>query len=126
MQQIEDSDKIIMTWVIQRMNIFQMKALNDQEQKELKLLNYYFIMQQLEQKNRDQEDQQRSISIIRTVKKNNFSIQMSQFGDSSGISRSTISPDKKYLATAGGSGECKLWDIETATLKSSLLVHLTK
>ena len=31
-----------------------------------------------------------------------------------------------YLATAGGSGECKLWNIETAQLKSSMLGHLTK
>ncbi|CAD8127642.1 unnamed protein product [Paramecium sonneborni] len=70
-----------------------------------------------------QEDQQ----VLEEMQKvNHFSIQMSQFGDSSGISRSTISPDQKYLATAGGSGECKLWDIETATLKSSFLGHLTK
>ncbi|CAD8212822.1 unnamed protein product [Paramecium pentaurelia] len=59
-------------------------------------------------------------------KVNHFTIQMSQFGDSSGISRSTISPNQKYLATAGGSGECKLWDIESASLKSSFLGHLTK
>ncbi|CAD8193638.1 unnamed protein product [Paramecium octaurelia] len=70
-----------------------------------------------------QEDQE----VLEELQKvNHFAIQMSQFGDSSGISRSTISPNQKYLATAGGSGECKLWDIETASLKSSLLGHLTK
>lgn len=51
---------------------------------------------------------------------------MAQFADAAGVSRGTLSPNEEHFATAGGSGECKIYNLANANLESSLLGHLTK
>jgi len=51
---------------------------------------------------------------------------MSQFADTSCVSRGEISPNQLLFASAGGTGDCKIWNINDTHLRGSLLGHLTK
>lgn len=41
---------------------------------------------------------------------------MAQFVDAAGVSRGTLSPNEEYFATAGGTGECKIYSLANVSL----------
>jgi WD40 repeat protein len=52
---------------------------------------------------------------------------MSQFGDTSAVTRGCFSPDDSLFATGGGSGEASVWSVPGCELRTSLKEgHLTK
>lgn len=51
---------------------------------------------------------------------------MGQYADAGGVLRGALSPNEALYATAGGSGECRVWDVNDTSLKASLLGHLTR
>lgn len=51
---------------------------------------------------------------------------MSQFGDTSNISKGEFSQNNEFFATAGGSGACKVWTVPNCDVKTELNGHITK
>jgi U4/U6 small nuclear ribonucleoprotein PRP4 len=57
---------------------------------------------------------------------NDFDLSMCQYGDSSALSRGAFSHDSKYYATAGSTGQCKIWSVPDCGEVTHLNGHLIK
>ncbi|EAR86214.1 U4/U6 small nuclear ribonucleoprotein Prp4 (macronuclear) [Tetrahymena thermophila SB210] len=69
------------------------------------------------------EEKKQISSLNRAMK---FDVCVSQFADSSIVLRGAFSPECDLLATAGGSGVSKIWNIPNSDLKCRLEGHLSK
>ncbi|EGR27403.1 u4 u6 small nuclear ribonucleoprotein, putative [Ichthyophthirius multifiliis] len=69
------------------------------------------------------EEKKQIASINRAMK---FDVCMSQFADSSTVSRGSFNLDCNFIATAGGSGVSKIWRVPQCDLVSRLEGHLSK
>ena len=55
-----------------------------------------------------------------------FEISMCQYADTGNITKGNFSPNQQYYATAGASGQCKIWSIPECELKCQLIGHTNR